>query len=80
MSNDRPSADLDCFVGVKTETDIRLNGWAVIPFGELVFCFVWLQVLLKEQEQSLNRLGQLKDYDAKLAKVRQQLEKQRLEV
>ena len=50
-----------------------------------MFCFVWLQALLKEQEQSLNWLGQLKDYDEKLAqelaaKALQEQKNQKLEV
>ena len=50
-----------------------------------MFCFVWLQALLKEQEQSLNWLGQLKDYDEKLAqelaaRALQEQKNQKLEV
>ena len=50
-----------------------------------MFCFVWLQALLKEQEQSLNWLGQIKDYDEKIAqelaaKALQEQKNQKLEV
>lgn len=50
-----------------------------------MFCFVWLQALLKEQKQSINWLRQLKDYDEKLAqelaaKALQEQKNQKLEV